>query len=281
MPILTRRRFLQTLLFAAPACGAYARLLEPDWLDVTRTIVRTDRRRMSRPMRILHLSDLHHSSVVPASRIRRAIESGLAENPDLACLTGDFITGPAPDPDELASALRQLSSRVPTFAVFGNHDGGRWLSARGGYADTEVVSRVLRKARIPALTNQNLRFAWGTSHVSLVGLADYWSGTFDPERAFAGESDSIFRIVLSHNPDSKKELAAFPWDLMLSGHTHGGQVVLPLVGAPYAPVEDTRFISGLYAWEGRQLFISRGVGNLHGVRFACRPEVSVLDLVPS
>ncbi len=86
------------------------------------------------------------------------------------------------------------------------------------------------------------------------------------------------RIVLSHNPDTKKFIARQQWDLLLCGHTHGGQIRIPLAGAPFAPVRDRRFIEGLHLWRGRWLHITRGVGNVRGVRINCRPEVSLLDL---
>jgi hypothetical protein len=85
--------------------------------------------------------------------------------------------------------------------------------------------------------------------------------------------------LLAHNPDSKDILGAYPWDLMLCGHTHGGQVRLPIVGPAFAPVRDKRYVEGLKPWNDRLIFVTRGVGNYVGVRFNCRPEVSLLNLV--
>jgi predicted MPP superfamily phosphohydrolase len=101
-----------------------------------------------------------------------------------------------------------------------------------------------------------------------------------PDAAFAnvGPKGSILRILLNHNPDAKDLVRSFEWDLMLCGHTHGGQVRLPLIGAPFAPVQDKRYLHGLYAWDKRWLHITSGVGNLHGLRFNCRPEISLLTV---
>ena len=83
---------------------------------------------------------------------------------------------------------------------------------------------------------------------------------------------------MSHNPDAKIHLRPLDWDLVVCGHTHGGQLRLPFLGTPFAPVADKRYVEGLHRWQERWLYVTRGVGNLHGVRFNCRPQVSVLDL---
>jgi predicted MPP superfamily phosphohydrolase len=114
--------------------------------------------------------------------------------------------------------------------------------------------------------------------VRLVGVGDLWSNELDAPGAFRSVESSEATILLSHNPDSKTVLRPFPWNLMLCGHTHGGQVIIPFEGPAYAPVQDKRFVAGLRGWDGRQVYVSRGVGNLGGVRLRCRPEVSVLDV---
>jgi predicted MPP superfamily phosphohydrolase len=114
--------------------------------------------------------------------------------------------------------------------------------------------------------------------IRLVGVGDLWSNGVHPKIAFQGVGPDDHAILLAHNPDTKDFVAEYPWDLMLSGHTHGGQVVLPFVGARFVPVRDKNFIAGLKQWNGRQVYITRGVGNVRGVRVNCRPEVTVLDL---
>ena len=110
----------------------------------------------------------------------------------------------------------------------------------------------------------------------MVGVADLWSREIEAERAFASVDPHHPVVLLSHNPDSKDVLGAYPWDLMLSGHTHGGQVILPITGPGFAPVRDKRYVAGLKPWGSRQIHVTRGVGNVGGVRFRCRPEVSLL-----
>ena len=86
-------------------------------------------------------------------------------------------------------------------------------------------------------------------------------------------------VLLNHNPDGKDAVGLYPWQLMLSGHTHGGQVIVPFLGPRYAPVDDKRYVEGLKPWGTRQIHVSRGVGNVWSVRFRCRPEVTLLELV--
>jgi predicted MPP superfamily phosphohydrolase len=106
----------------------------------------------------------------------------------------------------------------------------------------------------------------------------WWEWEIDAPRAFAGIDESRNVVLLSHNPDSKDALDAFPWHLMLCGHTHGGQVIVPLAGPIFAPVADKRYVAGLKPWGDRQIHVTRGVGNVGGVRFLCRPEASLLLL---
>lgn len=274
----SRRRFL--IGGAALAAGGlgYGFGVEPRWLDVRSVRVGLSRR-LERPVRILHLADLHRSRVVGLALIDRAARRGLQRAPDLICLTGDYVTaGDAVSLDGYAETLSALSARAPTFAVLGNHDGGEWSAARGGETTLTRVSGVLRDAGIEVLHNRSLTVEIGAARVQLVGLADLWSGRCDPRAAFAGARSSVPTLVLAHNPDAKDVVADADWDLMLAGHTHGGQVVVPLVGPPVVTVRDRRYVAGLNAWRRRQIYTTRGVGNLMGVRFNCRPEVTLLDV---
>ena len=114
--------------------------------------------------------------------------------------------------------------------------------------------------------------------VTVAGVGDFWSDETDGARAFRAVRRRGPVVLLSHNPDSKEAVGAFDWDVMLCGHTHGGQIIIPFEGPRYAPVRDRRFVAGLGAWEGRQIYVSRGVGNVWSVRFCCRPEVTLLDI---
>lgn len=276
---LTRRKFLSFL----PLIGAtpvYAFGVEPKWLDRTFHRIKLPQRDLASGVRILHLSDFHASPVVPFSLIEKAIESGLAVQPDLICLTGDFVTDShAFDKQEYSRILRRLSNAAPTFACLGNHDGGRWaVNKGGGFPDTRVVRELLDASGVSLLHNRSELVSIRGKSMRVVGVPDLWSHEVDGQLAFQDVPPAESTILLAHNPDTKDVLADRPWDLMLSGHTHGGQVLVPLVGTRFIPVQDKRFIAGLKQWNGRQVYVSRGVGSLAGVRFNCRPEVTVLQV---
>jgi uncharacterized protein len=280
---VTRRKVLSLLPMALPAAAgapAYAFGVEPSWLERTVTRVKLPCKNLRSGVRILHLSDLHASPVVPFSLIENAVELGLEAKPDVICLTGDFVTDATPfDRALYANILRKLSAAAPAFATLGNHDGGGWAGRHGGLKDTASVCALLAASNIPLLHNRSEVVRVHGQSLRLAGVPDLWSGEVDGAEAFADVPADDPAVLLAHNPDTKDVLAGRPWDLMLSGHTHGGQVVLPFVGARFVPVRDKRFIAGLKSWNGRQVYITRGVGNIDGVRVNCRPEVTVLDLV--
>jgi predicted MPP superfamily phosphohydrolase len=280
--IFTRRNFLRGTfgaLAASAGGGAYVRWGEPQWLEVDRVPVRLSSDGGPR-LRVLHLSDLHLSPVVSLAFIARAVSLGLAQRPDVIALTGDFFTNRLRDAARYAEVLARLPAAAPTFACLGNHDGGLWTRRAGGNGTTDEALELLRAARIPCLVNESRTLTVQGRSVQIVGVGDLWSGMCRPAAAFAQTParDDTWRLVLNHNPDAKDLLRGHDWDLVLCGHTHGGQVRLPFFGTPFAPVADKRYVAGLHRWRDRWLYVTHGVGNLHGIRFNCRPQVSVLEL---
>jgi hypothetical protein len=277
---MKRRGFLAFALGFPTTAAVYARFVEPQWLKFQQTECKLFATPQPEPIRLLHLSDLHASPAVPNSLIERAIDAGLAAKPDLICLTGDFVThGQKFDARWLEKQFGRLSSAAPTFASLGNHDGGVWAKLTGGFENTTDLAGLLNAGRVRLLHNDHCRLRTRGRNLQLVGLGDLWAGELDPTDAFPSEHDSNDAvIVLSHNPDTKQIVRSYRWNLMLSGHTHGGQISLPYFGSPYAPVKDRRYLAGLKPWNDRLIHVTTGVGNLRGVRFNCRPEVSYLLL---
>ncbi len=277
----SRRKFLATIGLAGLGGATYVRWVEPHWLDVGRHKIHLSKSDGKTPFKVLQLSDFHASPVVSINFIKESIRLGLNQQPDLILLTGDFITHKFDQLEEYVEALAPLAKAAPTYACLGNHDGGLWAVRGGGYEDTEFIRSVLTKAKVTLLHNASQPVQIRDWNLMLVGLGDSWAEEMQPEAAFARapSNPGATTIVLSHNPDTKMGLKSYAWDLMLCGHTHGGQVCLPLIGAPFAPVRDKKLLGGLYRWNNRWIHVTRGLGNLHGVRFNCRPEVSLLTLV--
>jgi len=272
----SRRHFL-----AVGALGGfgYMRFGEPNWFEVSRVTARLPGSESRRPLTLLQLSDFHASNVVSLDFIDRSVTLALDScQPDLVCLTGDYITWKWEQWDEYSAVLARLSQTAPTFACMGNHDGGPWAGSSKGYDDHTFVDSMLKNAGITLLHNASTIFQQGEWKMNIVGLGDWWAEEMEPQFAYRTTDQSIPTILLSHNPDTKNRLEAWSWDLMLSGHTHGGQLSLPMIGTPFAPIRDHRYVRGLHRWNDRWLHITKGVGNLHGMRFNCRPEVSVLTL---
>ncbi len=262
---------------AAGVGTAYARFVEPEWLRLSE--VRCPVKGLRADLRLLHISDLHASPEVANSFIEHAIATGLSTKPDLICVTGDFITGIGGfDENWLVRTLSRLPAQAPTFGVLGNHDGGEWSGWVGGYQTTSNVRRILERSGIQLLANRNLVLDRRGAPLQLVGVGDLWSGDLQAVEAFQGAADDLPTLLLAHNPDSKALVEQESWNLMLSGHTHGGQVVVPGVGLSPAPVWDKRYVAGLKPWQDRWIHVSRGVGNVRGVRFNCRPEVTMVHL---
>ena len=281
---LSRKKFLLAAAagsVSAIAGASYMRHFEPDWFEVTRKQVKL--RGLQEPIRLVHLSDFHASEDVPYSLIEQAIDLALEQGADLACLTGDFITSTLNEPSEYRRILTKLSSAMPTFACIGNHDGGSWAGRTYGYPTIDAIQALLVRSDIHLLFNRKTTLQIGRQELQIAGLGDLWAKDLHPERVLetSPQQDTPL-VLLSHNPDCFELLDGYSWDLMLCGHTHGGQLVIPILGSrPFLPVRHTQYAEGLHFWKDHQIHVTRGVGNLHGMRFNCRPEISVLELSPA
>jgi len=280
--MITRRQFI--LGSAVAICGGVffdMRFLEPTWLEVDHQTINLPGFHLPKPIRILHLSDIHESDRISLSYIRKAFLKGLSYKPDLICLTGDFISLHIEEPDAYLATLKLLSEQAPCYACLGNHDGGRWVKSHGGYEDLAAITELLNAAHITLLHNKAKTISMHGELIRLVGLGDYWAGNANPAKAFEGipVGSPVPCILLCHNPDTKEILDDAPWDLMLCGHTHGGQLDLPLIGTPFAPVRDQRYVAGLNPWENHLIYTTRGIGNLFGMRLNCHPEIAILDIL--
>ena len=274
---MNRRVFLFGLPAAALSAFGYARIIEPRWLEETQKTVVTGRN-LRRPLRVAHIADFHASPLIPISFLEEAFRRVLAMKPDLVCITGDFVTTDNDfDKPKYEAALQMLSSKVPTYAVMGNHDGGIWAARSGWFPNHFYVQEMVTRGGVQVLHNDAVKLVIDGMPVWLVGVGDWWSDELRAPMAFEKVSnDGAPVIVMNHNPDGKDDCGLYRWDLMLCGHTHGGQVMIPFYGPPIVPVIDTRYAVGLNAYQNRWIHTTRGVGNVIGIRVNCRPELSLL-----
>ena len=259
----------------------YARFVEPRWLKTTsRSLALLPQTAEADGITILHLSDLHHSDAVSLRYLRRSLQRAIQGQPDVILLTGDYITTRIDD-ERFLEILKLLPQAAPTLACPGNHDGGPWAQAMAGYATTGPIKRLLEEAGIHYLENDWTLINIRGVALAIGGMGDLWARQCEPEALQEpfNTAQADLKLLLSHNPDSKTKLVALKWDLMLCGHTHGGQFRLPILGAPFAPIKDKAFLVGLCAYDNRWIHVTAGLGNVHGLRFNCRPEISVIKLV--
>ncbi len=270
---MDRRRFLtRTAAVAATAVAgsSAAQVVGTYRFDVVRQ--RAGLEGLTAPLRVAWLTDLHHGQYVRTASVRAWVDAALAEAADLVLLGGDLVdhhTGADPD-GELVAELARLRAPLGVLAVWGNHDHAR-------YRGIDPLAALLRDAGIEVLTNRGVAVR---DDLHIAGLDDLRNGRPDLGAALRGRPAAGATLLLSHNPDVLPEV---PIDvgLTLSGHTHGGQVVLPGVGALYTSSQyGDRFLAGWVAGPARG-YVSRGLGvSTLPVRVNCPAELTVLDLLP-
>ena len=278
------RRTVRGTLGAGALAGVYAAGVEP----FRPVLTRADLPVVNLPpaldgFRIAHLSDFHvRGSEFPAARLRPAVDLANRERPDLIALTGDYVNNFGGDPvtrtvdmNDCARELGRLRARIGVFAIFGNHD------FRSPPYDNPDRVPWLRAGITPLLDEAMTIPIGAAARLVLVGLRSSLVRPVVPELFFpqVPRGDDVFRLLLWHEPDRANESARAGADAQLSGHTHGGQVVLPGVGPLVLPPEGKRYPSGMFRVGGMPLFVTRGVGMLPPrVRFCCPPEVALLTL---
>jgi predicted MPP superfamily phosphohydrolase len=227
--------------------------------------------------RVAHISDIHMGGWMNLKRLQHAGELIIAEKPDVLLITGDFLIGRNPSDVSqqmilnLITGLSGLAERVPTFAVLGNHD--YWTGVAG-------VRYALASSGIRDLTNTVFTLRRENENLHICGVDDIWVGEVRLDRVIAQMDDGGAAILLAHEPDFADTSAATGrFDLQLSGHSHGGQVVLPLLGPPILPYLGRKYPLGLYRVGEMFQYTNRGLGMARlAIRINCPPEVTIFVL---
>ena len=258
-------------LVATGGVAAYSTLCEPFAYELNESdILLNGLPDAFENFRIAQLTDLHHSRLVPLGEIRRVVELTNRARPNLIVLTGDFVTSRRRYIEPCAEALGRLRAPAGVFAVLGNHDH---------HTDGELMARALAGQKIQLLLNANTLLRRGDQTLQLAGIDDWGWGQTDWARALHGLDPTKPSILLSHEPAVFDMPEARAVSLIISGHTHGGQVALPFMGAPARFLSAFRYIGGHYARDGRRLYVSRGTGVVGlPLRLGAPPEITVLRL---
>lgn len=252
--------------------------IEPFWLEVKTVRLKLPRLpRAFSGLRVVHLSDLHLGPRITIERLADVLAKVTDQSPDVLALTGDFVlayggaTSYAAELEAFSAALAELSARFPVLAVLGNHD--YWY-------DQAQVEQALARGGVVVLRNTVHTLERAGEYFHIAGLDDVYEGHDDLASLLGALPAQGGAMLLAHEPDIADQSAATGrFDLQISGHSHGGQVVLPLIGAPVLPHLGKKYPSGLYRVGSMFQYTNRGIGvTIPPLRFNCRPELTVLTL---
>jgi len=218
--------------------------------------------------KIVHLSDIHHSPFTDLQHIRNAVEIANDLEPDMSILTGDYVSHETEYIAPMAEVLGSLESEFGTYACLGNHD--HWT-------DADLVTNMLKKEGVNVLVNEGFRFTAKDASFWLCGVDDHMAGKTDVPEALKGSFPDEMKLLLAHNPVIIRQAARHRVDLMLSGHTHGGQIKIREKEKKI--LARRRLTSGLHQRRHTQIYITRGIGTVVlPVRYQCPPEISLIEL---
>lgn len=284
-PFISRREFLKLLGYfsltgAAALMGGleYAARVEPGWLDITNLPLRL--RRLSPAFsgfRIAQISDIHMGGWMNRERLDKVVQAALEQSPDVIAITGDFLLGRGWDEDrqdaleELSAGLKPLSDSISTLAVMGNHDY---------WTDPKKIRQRLRGLGIKVLSNSVHSLRRGNEFLHICGMDDVYEGRDRMDQLLSRLPDEGAAVLLCHEPDYADTSAATGrFDLQISGHSHGGQVIIPFMGPIRTPQHGRKYPLGLCQVQNMWEYTNRGVGMARlPLRFNCRPEITVYTL---
>ncbi len=256
----------------------YSRFIEPNWIEVKKITIRSDKftPELSK-LKIVQISDLHTERIGYKEKKLLTIVNRL--KPDIIFITGDFVTY-RKNLELCLSLLRRFRAKKGVYAILGNHDYYQ-------FHESELIPK-LKAAGVNVLRHDNLQLELGNGKkIWIVGLSDHY-GTLarygQPHflrEAFANIPVADIKIFLTHNPDvaALGALREMHPDLILAGHTHGGQFGIEILRKYYWYAERSQYMAGLFKVNGMPLYVNRGIGTItKPVRFFARPEITVIQL---
>src|SRR5262245_15841493 len=276
---LTERRARRRHWRQSFAAVLNAAMLEPHHVEITNQRITIDRLpREFQGFRIVQLSDIHHSPFLDEAEIAEAVRLANKLQPDLIALTGDYISHSREYIAGCAEALGKLRAPSGVFAVLGNHD--HWT-------DGEMMEAALKAQGISVLSNRSVSIQRDGATICLAGIDDITVKRDNLELALLGTSQEYVRVLLAHNPAIIREAARAGVDLVISGHTHGGQINWRLLAgredrktARWLRRPSRRLMRGYARFGDTQLYVNRGLGTVVvPLRYGCSPEITVIELI--
>lgn len=272
---MDRRSFLKYLGAgsAMALAASYAVVIERNSLQINRYRVPVAGLPLAfHGFTLAHLTDVHLGFLVSETFVEGVVQQTNRLGADAIVCTGDYVRSrnTRSEIDRVWPILAQLHAPQGVYSVLGNHD--HWADANRSIYWLERSGQNLRHK---AITIEH-----GQDRLWIGGAGDFMEDRLEIDQAFAAADENDCKILLSHNPDSVDSDYSTRLSLVISGHTHGGQVVLPFIGPPVLPVENRIYTSGLIQTTKTPVFISRGIGwSIYPVRFNCTPEIALLELV--
>ena len=273
-PSRISRRFV-IFLAAVQLLLIYTWIVEPNWIEVTsHEAWFKNLPEEFNGLVVAHLSDLHIRK--HGARERRVVARLAESKPGVIVITGD-LTLEESDPATIRQFLTALRDLKPTFgiwAVLGNYD--HWYPVA---PSKDAIRQFYNNAGVALLVNEGGRIGRDLDTLSLIGVDDPFSGYANLGMSLRGMQRTPFAILLTHSPEVFMKADLIKFDLVLAGHTHGGQVRLPGIGALWLPAGSEPFESGWFYGQYARMYVTRGIGtSILPFRLFCRPEIALITL---
>ncbi len=270
-----------TVMLGLPVIGAYSYFLGVKRIKLDYVPLKLNNRATLSGMKMIHISDLHYGPTNKDKKFfNRIVDIINAKHPDIIVLTGDYYQWDPRYLYGLPELLSRLRAKIGIYGCLGNHDYGSCYPGKteDDPFEHEITKDALERQGIRILTNESELLSFKNQQFNLVGLHDLWSNKCDPNQAFRYVNQSLPTFVLSHNPDTIHEVKQ-DFDLMLSGHSHGGQVTWPVVGSFGTPQRSKNLKRGLHPISDRKrIYINRGLGHTFRLRINSVPEVTLFEI---